>query len=137
MTRLGPFARRGLMFLATVALWTTEASAAPPSRPAMIVLRGPEPATAQPPSADAVAPAIANQSIDPTPSPALARDWSTSPRVGGYTDAAGGGAQCRLSCAQDYYSCKAGQDDEDCGGHWSQCLTACPAQSADKAPSGY
>lgn len=40
-----------------------------------------------------------------------------------------GGApqQCRLSCAQTYYFCMAGEDGESCSANWGQCRSACDA----------
>jgi hypothetical protein len=40
-----------------------------------------------------------------------------------------GGApqQCRLSCAQTYYFCLAGEDGESCSANWGQCRSACDA----------
>jgi hypothetical protein len=40
-----------------------------------------------------------------------------------------GGArqQCRLSCAQTYYFCAAGEDGESCSANWSQCRSGCDA----------
>ena len=140
MQWIGSPARRGLLFLATLVLWTTAAAADPPARSAMLVLRGPQSAAAsQPAPTSSVAPATVNRSIDPGLAASLSPDWSSSPRVGGYSAASttSGGGQCKLSCAQDYYVCRAGQDDEDCGSHWSQCLSACPSWSAEAATSGY
>lgn len=137
--RLEPSARLGFLLLLCATLaWETAAVAAQSGKSAMVVLRGPEPssaATTRP--LQPAAPAPANRSLDPSLAPTLSPDWSSSPRVGGYSAAAGGGARCRTSCAQDYYACRAGPDDEDCGSRWSQCLTACPSQSADADLSGY
>ena len=40
-----------------------------------------------------------------------------------------GGApqQCRLSCAQTYYFCMAGEDGESCSANWGQCRSGCDA----------
>jgi hypothetical protein len=40
-----------------------------------------------------------------------------------------GGApqQCRLSCAQTYYFCAAGEDGESCSANWGQCRSGCDA----------
>jgi hypothetical protein len=40
-----------------------------------------------------------------------------------------GGApqQCRLSCAQTYYFCLAGDSPDGCSANWSQCRSACDA----------
>ncbi len=99
--RLRPSARIGFLLLLCATLaWETAAVAAQPGKSAMVVLRGPEPATAAPqrPS-PSTAPAPANRSIDPALAAALSPDWSSSPRVGGYRAVAGGGARCRTSCA--------------------------------------
>ncbi len=40
-----------------------------------------------------------------------------------------GGApqQCRLSCAQTYYFCLAGDSPDGCSANWSQCRSGCDA----------
>lgn len=35
-----------------------------------------------------------------------------------------GGAQCRMSCSQQYYFCLAGED-ERCPQYWSRCVSGC------------
>ena len=32
---------------------------------------------------------------------------------------------CRMDCAQSYYLCRAGDQADECGGGWSQCVAAC------------
>ncbi len=54
-----------------------------------------------------------------------------SPRVTGWTAAAGGGGQCRSGCAQSLYFCIAQDDAEQCAPRWTQCLTACPTVTSD------
>jgi hypothetical protein len=34
-------------------------------------------------------------------------------------------AQCRMSCAQTYYFCRAGDHPDDCAGAWGQCVATC------------
>jgi hypothetical protein len=34
-------------------------------------------------------------------------------------------AQCRMSCAQTYYFCRAGDHPDDCAGTWGQCVATC------------
>ena len=34
-------------------------------------------------------------------------------------------AQCRQTCAQTYYFCRASPYDSDCAGTWGQCAAAC------------
>ena len=34
-------------------------------------------------------------------------------------------AQCRMSCAQTYYFCRAGDHPDDCSGTWGQCVATC------------
>ena len=54
--------------------------------------------------------------------PALAQSWSQPiPQASG-ADA----IQCRKGCAQTYYFCNAG-GDEDCPGRWAQCAASCSA----------
>ncbi len=130
--------RNALLAVALATLLSTPwapAAAAPPSKSAMIVLRGPEPAVTPTPVAVATAPSPSAplRSLDPS----LAPDWPTSPRVGGYSVAASSdGGQCRLSCARDYYVCQASPQDGECGGRWSQCLTSCPSGFEDGLGSG-
>ena len=65
----------------------------------------------QPPKVAAAAPA-------PAPAPALTpAAVSPAPRV----DA----SECRASCAETNYLCRASDQPDDCGGHWSQCVAAC------------
>jgi hypothetical protein len=35
--------------------------------------------------------------------------------------------QCRMSCAQTYYFCRAGDHPDDCAGPWGQCVATCNA----------
>ena len=59
--------------------------------------------------------------------PALAQSWSQPiPQANG-ADA----IQCRTSCAQTYYFCSAG-GDEDCGGRWAQCAASCSATATQQ-----
>ncbi len=62
----------------------------------------------EPPAKAAAAPAPAPM----TPPPAAAspvRDASS----------------CRMDCAQSLYLCRAGDQPDECGGGWSQCVAAC------------
>lgn len=34
-------------------------------------------------------------------------------------------SSCRMDCAQSYYLCRAGEQPDECGGGWSQCVAAC------------
>jgi hypothetical protein len=34
-------------------------------------------------------------------------------------------AACRMSCAQTYYFCRAGDHPDDCSGAWGQCVATC------------
>ncbi len=56
--------------------------------------------------------------------PALAQAWSAPVPQAGGTDA----MQCRSGCAQTYYFCAAG-GDEDCAGRWAQCSASCTASA--------
>jgi hypothetical protein len=38
--------------------------------------------------------------------------------------------QCRVSCAQAYYFCLAGDDADTCSGPWTSCLAACSRGAA-------
>jgi len=40
-------------------------------------------------------------------------------------------AECRTTCAQTYYFCRAGDRPEDCGSPWSQCVVACNTAELD------
>ena len=41
-----------------------------------------------------------------------------------------GGAECRRSCAQDLYFCRADRDEVDCNPVWTRCVVACPEGSS-------
>ena len=34
-------------------------------------------------------------------------------------------AECRMSCAQTYYYCRAGDQPDECAGSWGQCVATC------------
>lgn len=34
-------------------------------------------------------------------------------------------SSCRMDCAQTYYLCRAGEQPDECGGGWSQCVATC------------
>jgi hypothetical protein len=34
-------------------------------------------------------------------------------------------SDCRMDCAQRYYVCRGGEQPDDCGGGWGQCVAAC------------
>jgi hypothetical protein len=34
-------------------------------------------------------------------------------------------SQCRMTCAQTYYFCRAGDRPDDCAGTWGQCVATC------------
>ena len=40
-------------------------------------------------------------------------------------------AECRSTCAQTYYFCRAGDRPEDCGSPWGQCVVACNTAELD------
>ncbi len=40
---------------------------------------------------------------------------------------------CRMDCAQSYYICRAGDEPDECGGGWSQCVAACNTPSLARA----
>jgi hypothetical protein len=44
-------------------------------------------------------------------------------------------ADCRMSCAQTYYFCRAGERPDDCGGSWSQCAATCNSPNLDTSAS--
>ena len=78
---------------------------------------------AQPaPKADAEAPAPAPAPLSPLPagaSPAQAGLAAVAPPTP--PDA----SSCRMDCAQSYYVCRTGDQPDECGGGWSQCVAAC------------
>jgi hypothetical protein len=76
--------------------------------PAHMRMPPPKPSAAQP-AADASIPA------PPAPVAPLA----------GYATAANDPDQCRMSCAQSAYFCRAGDDASSCDGAWSQCVASC------------
>ena len=90
---------------------------APPAGPAAAV---PAPAAALRGRAELAAP----QLISPMPDAAPRFTWNPAPRVGGFASAPDGG-QCRQSCAQSYYMCGSGDDQQNCSQAWTQCLATC------------
>ncbi|CAN5756645.1 hypothetical protein BH11PSE1_BH11PSE1_23600 [soil metagenome] len=52
------------------------------------------------------------------------------------TPVAGEAGQCRLSCAQSYYFCLAGDGSDDCAPTWGQCRAACDAPGVAGAGGG-
>jgi hypothetical protein len=46
-------------------------------------------------------------------------------------------SDCRMSCAQTYYFCRAGEDPDACAPTWGQCVAACvsPALAPEVAGS--
>ena len=79
-------------------------------------LRGALPATT---AATSAAAAAGNISAIPAP---LAQAWSAPVPQASGADA----IQCRSGCAQTYYFCAAG-GDEDCPARWAQCAASCTA----------
>lgn len=112
------------LLAATPALAQTQTSAkdAP-------VLRGAQ----QPTPAPAPLPQRQTPWNDPTAldGDSLTPDFSTSPRVGGYS-AVDPAAQCRQACNNDYYQCRATDEIATCSAGWGQCLSACISSN----PSG-
>ena len=64
---------------------------------------------ASPPKA-AAAPAPAPAPMSPLPASAQPAQDASS---------------CRMDCAQNYYTCRASDQADECGGGWSQCVAAC------------
>jgi hypothetical protein len=50
---------------------------------------------------------------------------------------AGDPSDCRMSCAQTYYFCRAGEDPDACAPTWGQCVAGCnsPALAPEVAGS--
>lgn len=110
--------RRALALAALALVLATPAGAQQKGRltqPASgVALRGAQPATPDPqaPTAlEAAAAALAAARAQSTP----AAQVRAAP------------AQCRLTCAQEYYFCLAGDGTDDCAPHWGQCRAACDA----------
>ncbi len=49
---------------------------------------------------------------------------------------AGEAGRCRLSCAQSYYFCLAGDGSDDCAPTWGQCRATCDAPGVAGAGGG-
>ncbi|MBV9995557.1 MAG: hypothetical protein JO127_10120 [Caulobacteraceae bacterium] len=45
-------------------------------------------------------------------------------------------ADCRMSCAQSYYFCRAGDDPDGCAPTWSACVAACASPDLAAAVPG-
>jgi len=41
-------------------------------------------------------------------------------------------AECRMSCAQTYYFCRAGDQPDECAGTWGQCVASCDSPNLAK-----
>jgi hypothetical protein len=63
-------------------------------------------------------PAKAAAAVTPAPAPRSPLPAATAPAP---QDA----ASCRMDCAQSYYLCHAGDQADQCGGPWSQCVATC------------
>ena len=73
--------------------------------------------TLPPPKAAAAATPAPQPAALPTPAPPPVQDP----------------ADCRMSCAQTYYFCRAGDRPDDCAGSWGQCVATC--NSPNLAPA--
>ncbi|WP_340644678.1 hypothetical protein [Phenylobacterium sp.] len=49
---------------------------------------------------------------------------------------AGDAGKCRLSCAQSYYFCLAGDGSDDCAPTWGQCRASCDAPGVASLAGG-
>ena len=38
-------------------------------------------------------------------------------------------SDCRMTCAQTYYDCRAGDHPDECAGTWGQCVATCNSPS--------
>jgi hypothetical protein len=92
-------ARLALLLIALPAVALAQNASAPPAT-----------ATASPPAATAP--------VSQTPTPLTAQPQLASAPP---TDP----AQCRLACDQTNYFCRSGDQPDDCGGAWSQCVSTC------------
>ena len=95
-----------LLAVPTVAL-AADAGGNPPATP---------PATA---AQGAASPANPSQPPAPPMSPAVAPDST----------------DCRMSCAQANYFCRAANDESDCSPAWSRCVAACVSPNLDPTAS--
>jgi hypothetical protein len=113
--------RRALLLLTTILIASAAQAASSQSSAAKGNLRGS--AGAAPTRAPAT-----------SPPPPVAQDQQAPGRSDGLGGEAAqtkiGGAQCRLSCAEDLYVCRADRDESDCSPTWSRCVAACPEDSS-------
>jgi hypothetical protein len=42
-------------------------------------------------------------------------------------------SECRMTCAQSYYFCRAGDHADDCAGTWSECVVGCDSPNLSKS----
>jgi hypothetical protein len=56
----------------------------------------------------------------------------SAPRIGGLSEQARGGAQCRTDCARRYYRCLAQDEMASCSPAWTQCQVGCPKVSSSE-----
>jgi hypothetical protein len=72
------------------------------------------------------------------PAPATEAPPAAPPVVAVYVAPRVDPSDCRMTCAQTYYFCSAGGEDDGCGQRWSQCVPACsnpaPGPTASAVP---
>jgi hypothetical protein len=87
-------------------------------------LRGPE----QPAKVSAPPPTPARPSLPTDVASGLLT--SPAPPLSSPASANSGGSECRRSCAQDLYMCRADRDEVDCNPVWMRCVLSCPEASS-------
>jgi hypothetical protein len=88
----------------------------------------PKPALSSPVLRGAVASAPISRAASPPPPVEISAAQSLFlPSPIASAPVGGAPQQCRLSCAQTYYFCLAGDAPEGCSANWSQCRSSCDA----------
>jgi hypothetical protein len=117
--------RRAALFLICLVLAGSGAALAQSRTGSGLELRGPA-------SEETVA--ATPQSETPADSPPALSALPVAAPVFSSAGLVDGGAQCRLTCAQDYYFCLASELSDDCPGAWGQCRAACAAGARGVTP---
>jgi hypothetical protein len=75
--------------------------------------------------------------IKPAARPATVQTAATSPTIAPPAPAAppADSSECRMSCAQTYYFCRATDRVDDCARTWSECVIVCNSPNLAKGYS--
>src|ERR1700722_18101997 len=68
-------------------------------------------------------PTVQQAATTPTASPPTVSPPKLTPSAP--TTAPADPSECRITCAQSYYFCRAGDNPDNCSGTWGQCVATC------------